>query len=196
MVSPAGEWSHSEQGAGFASLESLVQDYENKIVELEQEHEAAQATKDWFAILDQMGAICRASRNMHDALQHAVEATVDFEQRTQLQMLSDQASEIDRAAELLQTDVQNAIQYSMARQTELQAGFGRAQSRAAHRLNILAAIFLPLATVSSVFGMNLTSGVEQTSPLLFWFVLGLGLILGAGIGVFVMDVKALNPDDW
>ncbi len=133
---------------------------------------------------------------MHDALQHAVEATADFEQRTELQMLSDQASEIDRAAELLQTDVQNAIQYSMARQTELQAGFGRAQSRAAHRLNILAAIFLPLATVSSVFGMNLTSGVEQTSPLLFWFVLGLGLILGAGIGVFVMDVKALNPDDW
>ena len=32
--SPDGDWAHSEQGPGFASLESLVQEYENKVVVL------------------------------------------------------------------------------------------------------------------------------------------------------------------
>ena len=193
---PSGEWSHSEQGAGFAALERLVQDYEETVLRSEQANETASSTKDWFAILDEIGPVHRASRNLHDALMHALEETTDAEQRAELQMLCDQASEIDRSAELLQTDVQNSIQYSMARQAELQAGFSRAQSRAAHRLNVLAAVFLPLATVSSVFGMNLASGVEQSTPFLFWIVLTLGLLLGVGIGVFVMDVKALNPDEW
>jgi len=193
---PSGEWSHSEQGAGFAALERLVQDYEETVLRSEQAHETAISTKDWFAILDEIGPVHRASRNLHDTLTQALEETGDVEQRAELQMLCDQANEIDRSAELLQTDVQNSIQYSIARQAELQAGFSRVQSRAAYRLNVLAAVFLPLATVSSVFGMNLASGVEQSSPLLFWMVLGLGLLLGVAIGVFVMDVKALNPDEW
>lgn len=193
--SPAGEWSYSEQGAGFAALEQLVNDYESSIMRLEQSNEAANSTKDWFAILDQVGPIHRASRNLHDALAHAVDVTQQDQQRADLQVLCDQSSEIERSADTLKTDVQNAIQYSIARQSELQAGFSRAQSRAAHRLNILAAIFLPLATVSSVFGMNLTSGVEHT-PFLFWLILSIGLAFGMGIGVFVMDVKGLNPDEW
>ena len=193
--SPAGEWCYSEQGAGFAALEQLVDDYEASVVQLEQSHESAVSTKEWFSLLEQVGPILRASRNLHDALTHAVEETVADQQRLELQALCDQASEIERSAELLQTDIQHAIQYSMARQSELQAVFGRAQSRAAHRLNILAAIFLPLATVSSVFGMNLTSGVEST-PFLFWLILSIGLALGLCIGIFVMDVKALNPDEW
>lgn len=193
--SPAGEWSYSEQGAGFAALQRLVDEYESTVVQLEQTNETAIATKDWFAILERVGPIHRASRNLHSVLTQAVEETNADQQRLELQALCDQASEIERSAELLQTDVQNTIQYSMARQSELQAGFGRAQSRAAHRLNVLAAIFLPLATVSSVFGMNLMSGVESV-PFVFWLVLSIGLVLGICIGIFVMDIKALNPDEW
>ena len=110
--------------------------------------------------------------------------------------MRDQMSEVERSAELLQIDVQNAIQYSMAKQAELQSGHIRMQSRASHRLNILAAIFLPLATLSSVFGMNLTSGVEHATPLLFWSILTLGAIIGGVVGVFVMDLRSLAPDEW
>ena len=193
---PDGAWLHSEQGAGFASLEALVQDYENSVAELEQANEQASSTKQWSAILDEIGPVYRATRNLHEALVHGLEESKDYEQRSQLQVLCDQSSEIERSAELLQVDVQNAIQYSMARQAELQAGFSRAQSRAAHRLNILAAVFLPMATLSSVFGMNLKSGLEGVSPALFWFLLGIGTATGVAIGVFVMNVKALNPDEW
>ena len=194
--SPEGEWCYSEQGAGFTSLEELVQRYEDTIVSLERSLESASTTKEYFEILDQIGPIHRASRNMHEALSQAREQTVAYEQRAQLQPLCDQASEIEHSAETLQVDVQNAIQYETARQTELQAGFSRAQSRAAHRLNILAAIFLPLATLSSAFGMNLTSGIENLTPALFWLVMVFGIAIGAVIGVFVMNVRGLSPEEW
>ena len=193
--SPEGEWSHSEQGAGFAALERLVQDYEQAVVELEQQHESASSTKEWFTILDQIGPQHRAARNLHDTLTQALEESA-YEQRTQLQPLCDQASEVERSAELLQNDVQNAIQYEIARQAELQAGFGRLQSRAAHRLNVLVAIFLPLATLSSVFGMNLRSGMEGAPMVLFWMVMLLGVAIGAVIGVYVMNVRGISPDEW
>ena len=194
--SPDGDWAHSEQGPGFASLESLVQEYENKVVELEHANEVATSTRAWFAILDELGPLCRAARNLRDTLTDALEESSCYDQRAQLQPLCDQTSEVERSAELLQMDVQHAIQYSMAQQTEIQAGFSRAQSRAAHRLNILAAIFLPLATLSSAFGMNLASGLESTTPLIFWTVLLLGAGLGVGIGVGVMKVRTISPDDW
>ena len=194
--SSEGDWCHSEQGAGFASLTSLVQGYENRVFELERAHENAAMTKDWFAVLDEIGPIHRAARNLHDTLMDGLTQSGNDQQRVELQPLCDQASEVERSAELLQMDVQNSIQYSMARQAELQSGFSRAQSRAAHRLNILAAIFLPLATLSSAFGMNLVSGLEGTAPWVFWLLMLLGTGLGIGIGMFVMNIRGLNPDEW
>ena len=193
---PEGEWSHSEQGAGFAALEQLVQDYENVVVELEREQDAATSTKEWFQILERVGPIHRAARSLHDTLLESLELSKNYEHRTQLQPLSDQASEVERSTELLQSDVRNSIQYEIARQTELQAGFSRVQSRAAHRLNVLVAIFLPLATLSSVFGMNLATGFEGVSPVLFWLVLILGAAVGGFIGINVMNVRGLSPDEW
>lgn len=194
--SPQGEWFHSDQGSGFAALEGLVEVYEARVEDLEKQNEIAESTKSWFAILDQLGPLLRAARNFHDALNQARDQTTDIELRSQLQLLCDHASEIVRTAELLQLDVQNSIQYSMARQAELQAGFSRVQSVASHRLNILAAVFLPLATISSVFGMNLTSGIEHWPPLLFWFVMLCGIGLGTLIGVFVMNIRGLKPEEW
>ena len=194
--SPEGVWSHSEQGAGFAALSQLVQDYEDKVVELESVHEHGKDATDWFEVLDAIGAIVRPARNLHEALSHAHELSSSPDHRAELQVLCDQTSEIEHAAEQLQTDVQNSIQYMMARQSERQADFVREQSRAAHRLNILAAIFLPTATLSSIFGMNLQSGLEEWSPFLFWLVMSAGLALGVMIGIVVMRVKAINPNDW
>ena len=43
---------------------------------------------------------------------------------------------------------------------------------------MLAAIFLPITAIGSVFGMNLASGLEHRGPLVFWGVLLIGAIVG------------------
>lgn len=194
--SPEGDWAHSEQGSGFAALQSLVQNYEDQVLELEQKQETASTTTEWFEILDAIVPTLRSARNLHETLQNGREQTTDAARRAELQPLCDQTSEIEHAADLLQADVQSSIQYSMARQAERQSDFIREQSVSAHRLNILAAIFLPLATISSAFGMNLPSGLEQMSSAMFWMVILFGMVLGAAIGIFVMQVKGLNPNEW
>lgn len=193
--SPENEWFHSEQGSGFAALEKLVQEYEDRVVELEEMHDGANSNEKYFEILDAIGPIVRSARSLHETLLHARDDSQP-KQRGALQPLCDQSSEIEHAAELLQSDVRNSIQYTMARQAERQAGFVREQSQAAHRLNILAALFLPMATLSSLFGMNLRHGLEGLPPLLFWLIITLGIVLGAVIGIFVMRVKGLDPNEW
>jgi Mg2+ and Co2+ transporter CorA len=50
---------------------------------------------------------------------------------------------------------------------------------AAHRLNLLVAIFFPIATLSTIFGMNLTHGLESyNKPVAFWGVLLVGFLCG------------------
>lgn len=52
---------------------------------------------------------------------------------------------------------------------------------ATDRLNLLVALFLPLATLASVLGMNLSSGLNQGDPRLFYGVTAAGCLLGLGV---------------
>ena len=192
---PKGEWFFSEQGSGWAALLDLVKQYDERVHKLEQDNESGSTTKEWFAILDEIGPIHRAIRNLREAVATGLDNTTKAEQRYQLQQIADLSAEIERNAELLQSDCQRSVQFNMARQAEIQAAFSRSQSSAAHRLNILAAVFLPIATLSSIFGMNLASGLEE-APMLFWVVMAMGVALGVGIGIFVMNVRGLSPDEW
>ena len=70
----------------------------------------------------------------------------------------------------------------MARRAEEQARTGREMAAASHRLNIIAAIFLPLTALGSMFGMNLVSGLEKQPIWLFWAVLVAGVAIGLGVG--------------
>ncbi len=47
----------------------------------------------------------------------------------------------------------------IAKSTEEQAVLGEEAVRSGLRLNILVAIFLPLTTLSGMFGMNVTTGL-------------------------------------
>jgi hypothetical protein len=56
----------------------------------------------------------------------------------------------------------------------------------AHRLNLLAAFFFPIATLSAVFGVNLKHGLEDfPPPLLFIGVIALSLVFGGILTAFV-----------
>jgi Mg2+ and Co2+ transporter CorA len=64
----------------------------------------------------------------------------------------------------------------------------------AHRLNLLAALFFPIAALSSIFGMNAKHGLEAfPSPWIFWGVLGVGFLSGL-ILTLVIAKKPTPPN--
>jgi Mg2+ and Co2+ transporter CorA len=67
-------------------------------------------------------------------------------------------------------------------------------TRAGHRLNFLAAIFLPLTAVASVFGMSLPSGLENSPTWVFWSVLLFGLLLGIVIRGLLLSGNNIKRD--
>ncbi len=170
-----GKWQCTGRGGGMPMLRKHLQDHEAAIQQLEDSYEGAGNATDYFEVLETLGPMRRATRGLATTLQAAREA---IPEDRELIVLRDWAAEIDRTTELVQLDARNALDFSIARQAEQQAAAGRAQARAGHRLNLLAAIFFPLTAVGSVLGMNLTSGLESSHPLLFWAVFAGGLLLG------------------
>ncbi|MEO2018962.1 MAG: CorA family divalent cation transporter, partial [Fuerstiella sp.] len=75
------------------------------------------------------------------------------------------------------------------RQGEIQAVHSRETERAGHRLNVMAAIFLPLTAVSSVFGMDLHSGLENSPPWMFWLILAGSFTVGLLVSEVLVAVK-------
>ena len=180
---PEGQWSSDAFGGGPNALNRHLQEYGRRLDELEQQDLEASSAREYFVVLAQLTPIQRASRNMHQALQQAREMCP--EDRLLINC-RDRAYEIERRAELLQADVKSTLDLAIAIRAEEQAEAGRRMSQAAHRLNILAAFFFPIATLSAVFGVNLTHGFEQEyAPYAFFAVLGVGLLLGFVITAFI-----------
>ena len=82
---------------------------------------------------------------------------------------------------LLLEDARNALEYRSARQAEEQGKLSREALHASHRLNILAALFLPLTAITSLFGMNFEHGLDERLPWPSWIVMAVGIALGCVI---------------
>jgi Mg2+ and Co2+ transporter CorA len=119
--------------------------------------------------------LARASSGMHRALQEARESIKDDSFIIEVR---DLAYEVERNLELLLEDVRNAIQQSAAREAEAQARSSKEALAASHRLNILAALFLPLTAITSLFGMSFARGMDEQIPTMFWFIFAGGVTLG------------------
>ncbi|MEX0713280.1 MAG: CorA family divalent cation transporter [Pirellulales bacterium] len=173
---PDGSWKSNTLGAGVQALRKHVADFAELVDNLEDAFQQSRGAEDYFAVLQAIAPLHRTARNMHAALQQARELMPD---ERDLIVLRDQASEVELAAELLHGDAKNGLDFTMARQSEEQTRRGYEMARSAHRLNLLAAIFFPVATLSAIFGMNLVHGFESfPSPLTFWVVLAVGLLGG------------------
>jgi Mg2+ and Co2+ transporter CorA len=98
-----------------------------------------------------------------------------------------------RNLELLSEDVRNAIQHRSARDAEAQAQLSRQALQASHRLNILAALFFPLTAVASLFGMNLTHGLDEDKVTIFWVVAAVCSGLGIAMKSWVLAKSADKP---
>ena len=183
-MTPEGEWKSTEQGAGFASLERHVDEYSERLEEIDQRVDAAQKSEEYFHALNELAPLSRAARNLHQTLQ---EARKTFPDRRELIDIRDRCYSVARSAELLYTDATNSLQYAVALQAESQSQAAHQMSVSAHRLNILAAIFFPIATLSALFGVNLKHTWEEASaPWPFVALSCLGLLMGIVLAFFML----------
>ena len=176
---PDGRWRSTASALdGLQSLRRHVEEFAHAVERLEGEAEAAADADSFYRVLRRAAPVHRTARNLHAALQQAREAAGDEDR--DLIVLRDRAGEVERAAELLHADAKVGLEYSVARQVEAQTRASLAIVESGHRLNVLAAVFLPLTAISAALGMNLHSGIETVgAPWLYWVILVAGLALGS-----------------
>ena len=185
---PSGEWRSNLPGAAPASLQDLLQSYEQQLTALEGLENNAKSATDYHSVLEKIAPILRSSRGLHRALQQAREL---LKSETLLINFRDQAAGVERTAELLLQDAQFGLNFTVAKQAEAQSALAQQMAVTAHRLNLLAALFLPLTALASIFGMEIHSQVKDT-PTNFWLICLLGVLIGLLVGGFLMQGKRLG----
>ncbi len=190
---PNGTWHAKGKPDGLVALKRHVAEFSERVTELEEQDQKSETAAAYFQVLSVLSPLRRAARNLHQTLQQARE---QCEADRDIINLRDQSYRIERMADLLHSDAQSSLDYRIARQAEEQAKSSYQMATSAHRLNLLAAFFFPLATLSAVFGVNLKHGFEETNSLEdltsvtgpsipFVVVLGVGILLGIILRSFV-----------
>jgi hypothetical protein len=173
---PDGTWSSNDQGSGANAVNRHLDTYAEAVQKWDELDEQAGSSDDYFAVLEGLAPLLRASRHLHQVLQEARQMLRDVRE---LINYRDRAYEIERTAELLYGETKNALDFSLVKQAEGQAAVTRRMEVSAHRLNLLAAFFFPLATLSGIFGVSLQHGLEELAPPLpFVILLACGLLSG------------------
>ncbi|MEO1496107.1 MAG: hypothetical protein AAFV43_03045 [Planctomycetota bacterium] len=181
-----GRWKPQPLKHDDHAVGELLAEYESRADELDNAHDDASCADDAFALLSALNPLVRTAHNLYEVLQDARKAV---KADRKLILLRDRAYAVTRRLELMQQDARNTLDFVVARRSEQQADAAAHQSQAAHRLNVLAALFFPLATLTAIFGMDLGHGLEAIdtahAPLPMLAVLGGGLVLGASLAAFV-----------
>lgn len=183
---PEGLWKPQSLTHSTHAIGELLVEYDALTDEIDLAVDGATTARDYFASLSALGPLVRSAHNTYSVLQDARQAVKDCRK---LILLRDRAYALTRRLELLQQDAKNTLDFVIAQQAEGQAQSAKHQARAAHRLNLLAALFFPLATVASVFGMGVRHGLESYDtagpPLLFFALVGGCLAVGGALAVAI-----------
>jgi len=178
---PSGQWHNEKEPRGLLLLGEMLDDYEQRIDQLDDRLDVSNRVKDYYEILTGTHPIVRAVRNLSSTLDRSHEYLIDPKLRPYLE----RAQVLERAAELLLTEARMAMDYAIAQDSELQSQVNLEMAKSGHRLNLMVALFLPLTALASVFGMNLTSGLENQGDWLFWVLLVVGVGLGYLLRIFI-----------
>ena len=185
---PDGSWQASDLGCGAAVLMRHLGEYSEVVDQFDHAEDEAITIADYYKVLDGLTPVHRAVRNLHAALQ---DARNKIPGDRDLINARDRAYDLERTAELLTTDVRNAIQFATARRAEEQATASHQMALSAHRINMLAAFFFPIAALTSIFGTNLSHPLERLlpPPLAFFTVIGTGVLLGVALSGYLVKVS-------
>ncbi len=183
-------WHASNGDPGKVAISNLLGKYEKALEEFDRMESKALRADEYLPLLEGLAPFVRASRNLSEVLQEAREAFPDLREIIDLR---DKAYEIARTAELLNQDAKNSMEVAVVRRAEEQALASRQLALGSHRLNTLAAIFFPLATLGAIFGTTLTENWSWSNsglPFALFLITGgaLGLLLVAFVNRKVRDV--------
>jgi hypothetical protein len=177
---PDGAWQVGGSSAvGVHPIKRLVGEYRESAEALEQRLDTADQADEYFAVLRASTPLLRAARALHRALQEAREASNDDKD---VITLRDQAGEIERLVELIHADAQNGLEFTAAKRAEEQAELSRKIFASHHRLNMLAATFLPLTAIAAALGMDPRHAFgEHATPFVVWAIVIGSIALGLGL---------------
>ncbi len=176
-------WHASSGEPGKVAIQNLIDEYVKRIEAFDAQEELAQRAAEYLPLLDGLSPLLRAARNLYDVLQEARQLAPDVRELIDLR---DRAYEMSRTVELLYQDAKNSMDVAVVRRAEEQATASHHMSVSAHRLNTMAAIFFPLATLGTIFGTTFTenwSWSATAGPFVLFLLIG--LIAGVGLAMFV-----------
>jgi Mg2+ and Co2+ transporter CorA len=174
---PDGSWKSSGSGAtNIAALRAHVEAYDAAADALEEKVDKAVKARDWFEVLRVSAPLLRSARNMSKTLQESRELAKDDKE---LIAVRDAAQEVERAVELIHGHARDGLDFTVARNAEENVESSRHVVESGHRLNLIAAMFLPITALGSLLGMNLVHGLETwQKPYAFWAVAIAAFLLG------------------
>jgi Mg2+ and Co2+ transporter CorA len=177
------EWHASEGAPGHVALKQLLDDYVKRIEEYDQMEAQANRADEYLPLLEGLAPVVRSSRNFYEVLQDARKAAPDARELIDYR---DRAYELQRTAELLHQDAKNSMDVAVVRRAEEQALASNRMSVAAYRLNTMAAIFFPLATLGTIFGTTLTENWTWSKTYFpFAIFVAVGFVAGIFLATFV-----------
>ena len=181
--SPAGEWKASNGDPGMGALKMHLDRFAKKVDEYEIKEEKAQTSDEYLPMLEGLAPIARSIRNLLEVLEETRKVLPDDRGMIDHR---DRAYELSRQAELLYDDAKNSMDVAVVRRAEEQSRSSHQMTQSAHRLNIMAALFFPFATLGAIFGTTLTdnwSWSQSAVPFILFLMGGLGM--GGVLAYFV-----------
>lgn len=165
---PDGSWRCSPGADSIETVRAHVETYASTIEEIDEKVEKAKRASEYFAILRQARPLHRAARNLNSVMT-ALKETCPGD--GDVLALRDRAYDVERQAELEVGDAENGLEFMVAQRVEEQTAASLRIAAETHRLNLLAAICLPVTALGAILGMNLQNGLETLpEPLTFWIV--------------------------
>ena len=179
----SGQWKASDGSPGQVALQQHLQRFAARLEEFDQLEHAAQTADEYSRLLEGLAPIARSLRNLLEVFEEARKAVP-----TDRSLIDhrDRAYELSRWAELMYDDAKNSMDVAVVRRAEEQASASHRMMVSAHRLNVLAALFFPFATLGAIFGTTLTDNwtwSRSAGPFVIFLVLG--LICGAFLALFI-----------
>jgi hypothetical protein len=179
----SGEWRCSNGDPGKASLGMHLDRYAKKLDAYELQESKAIRADDYLPLLEGLAPIVRSNRNLFETLDEARKSLP--EDRTLIDH-RDKAYDLSRQADLLYEDAKNSMDVAIVRRADEQAQATNQMMVAAHRLNMLAALFFPFATLGAIFGTTLTDNwTWSQSPIPFLFFVIASGVIGMVLAKFV-----------
>ncbi len=174
-VNDTGEWRSMPQSGGRSALRQLVLDYQEKVSALELKMtkvEGDNTPEEVHDVIDEAAPLQRSVRGLARVMQELRETLKDDREVLNIR---DAAVSLESSIDLLLADAKSTLDFVTAKNAMIQAKESAKAAREAQKLNRIAALFFPLVTLASLFGMNAPADVLASNGSILVILVGLAM---------------------